>query len=173
MFEKGYIQIYTGNGKGKTTASVGVAIRAIGCGMKVFFGQFLKRRPSSEHKIFADYPNSVKLVQFGTEQFVIGEPSALDIECAQSGLELSRKAIASGYYNLVVLDELNVAISMGLLKVQNVVEILKNKPEHVEIIITGRNAPQELVELAHLVSEVKEVKHYYKIGVPARVGIEE
>ncbi|MDR2400243.1 MAG: cob(I)yrinic acid a,c-diamide adenosyltransferase [Deferribacteraceae bacterium] len=173
MFEKGYIQIYTGNGKGKTTAAVGVAVRAIGNGMKVFFGQFLKHRHSSEHTIFADYPNSIKLVQFGTDQFVIGEPSALDFECAESGLDLSRKAIQSGYYDLVVLDELNAAINLGLIELNAVIGILKSKPEHVEIIITGRNAPPELVELAHLVSEVNEVKHYYKIGVGARAGIEE
>jgi cob(I)alamin adenosyltransferase len=173
MSAKGYIQVYTGDGKGKTTAAIGVAIRALGSGMKVFFGQFLKRRSSSEHKIFADYPNGIKLVQFGTDQFVMGEPSELDIECARSGLELSRKAIQSGYYNLAVLDELNVAVNMGLINVESVTDLLKSKPEQVEIIITGRNAPPELIEIAHLVTEMKEVKHYYKIGVGARVGIEE
>ncbi|MDR2105064.1 MAG: cob(I)yrinic acid a,c-diamide adenosyltransferase [Deferribacteraceae bacterium] len=173
MFEKGYIQIYTGSGKGKTTAAIGVAIRAAGNGMRVFFGQFLKHRPSSEHRIFADYPNNIKLLQFGTDQFVIGKPSKLDIDCAQGGLSLSQKAIQSGYYDLAVLDELNVAVNLGLIELESVIELLKTKPEHVEIIITGRDAPQELIDIAHLVSEVREVKHYYKIGVQARAGVEE
>ncbi len=173
MFETGYIQVYTGNGKGKTTAAIGVTMRAIASGMKVFFGQFMKNTPSAEHKIFADYPQSVMLMQFGTGRFVRGKPEKEDYAKAAAGWEHCKKAIQSGEYDLVVLDELNTALGLGLLFAAEVTGVLRHKHKQTEIIITGRYAPEEIVNIADLVTEMKEIKHYFTQGVGARKGIEE
>jgi cob(I)alamin adenosyltransferase len=172
-FQTGYIQVYTGNGKGKTTAAVGVSVRAVASGMKVFFGQFMKNTPSSEHIIFAAYPQYVNLMQFGSGKFVRGKPDAEDFEKAAAGWGHCKNALQSGLYDLVALDELNTALKFGLLPVEEVVETLRLKPAQTEVIITGRGAPEEIINIADLVTEMKEVKHYFMKGVGARRGIEE
>ena len=172
-FEKGYVQIYTGNGKGKTTAAIGLSVRAISRNMRVFFGQFMKNTYSAEQKIFADYPENIVLKQFGTGQFVRGKPSEEDFMRAEAGWMTCKAAIESGEYDLVVMDELNVVLSLGLLPIEDVLRTVNGKAPQLEIVITGRNAPEALIEAAQLVTEMREIKHYYKIGVPARKGIEE
>ena len=173
LFKTGYIQIYTGNGKGKTTAAIGVTMRAAASGMKVFFGQFMKNTPSSEHIIFADYPHSITLMQFGTGTFVRCSPGAEDYEKAAAGWEHCKKALQSGEYNLVVLDELNTTLKLGLLPVAEIAETIRRKPEQTEVIITGRYATEEIMNIADLITEMKEIRHYFSKGVGARKGIEE
>lgn len=171
--EKGYIQIYTGGGKGKTTAAIGVAIRSIAAGMRVFFGQFMKKGYSSEQGVFSAYPNNITLRQYGSGKFIMGEPSAEDIRLAQNGWAECKAAITGGEYDVIIMDEMNTAVNMGLVELGELLEQLAGKPGNVEIIITGRNAPQKLIDAADLVTEMREIKHYYTQGVQARVGIEE
>ena len=173
LFRTGYIQVYTGNGKGKTTAAIGVTMRAVASGMKVFFGQFMKNTPSSEHVIFADYPQSVTLMQFGTGTFVRGNPGAEDYEKAAAGWKHCKKALQSGDYDLVVLAELNTTLKLELLSAAEVTETIRRKSERTEVIITGRYAPEEVINIADLVTETKEIRHYFSKGVGARKGIEE
>jgi cob(I)alamin adenosyltransferase len=171
-FPEGYIQIYTGGGKGKTTAAIGVTMRATASDMSVFFGQFMKNTPSSEHIIFDAYP-SITYRQFGTGCFVCGRPGREDAKLAEAGWQTCKDAILSGAYDLVVMDELCVTLWFGLLNEAEVIETLKNKPKQTEVILTGRNASEGLIGIAHLVTEMQEIKHYFQIGVPARKGIEE
>lgn len=171
MLEKGYIQVYTGNGKGKTTAALGISLRAICAGNKVFFGQFLKGQPYSELKS-VEFMDGFEMEQFGGECFVSKNPSVKDIEDAKSGLNKMRDVLVSGNYDLVVFDEINVALFFKLLSTSEVIEVLKLKPENTEVILTGRYAPQEIIEFADLVTEMKEIKHYYNDGVLSRTGIE-
>ncbi len=169
---KGYIQIYTGNGKGKTTAALGLTLRATGAGKKVFFAQFVKGQIYSEVKALQQHLPSVEIKQYGLNCFIKNAPTQADIEAARKGLQEITDIILSGKYDIVVLDEANIAIFYGLFSVQELIEVLKQKPDETEIIITGRYAVPELVEIADLVTEMKEVKHYYNQGVQARVGIE-
>ena len=169
---KGYIQVYTGDGKGKTTAALGLALRAVGAGLEVYIAQFMKKRSYSELKSLRKFKNSIKIEQFGRQRFVGQKTTKEDKLLAQKGLKKTKKAIESGKYNLVILDEINVALSYGLLKEDEVIEIIKCRPKGQEIVLTGRNAPQGIIELADLVTEMKEIKHYFSKGVKARAGIE-
>lgn len=171
MLEKGYIQVYTGNGKGKTTAALGITLRAICAGNKVFFGQFLKGQPYSELNAIKFFDN-LDMEQFGGECFVSKSPSEKDIEDANNGLKRMKEILISKKYDIVVFDELNVALFFKLLDVKAVLEVLKLKPKNTEIIVTGRYAPQEIIDIADLVTEMKDIKHYYEKGVTSRVGIE-
>ena len=171
---RGYIQIYTGDGKGKTTASLGLALRAAGHGLKVRIIQFMKG--------WIDYgelngvrmlgPN-VRLEQAGRDTFVDrNSPDPEDVRMARQGWELAKGVILGKQADLVILDEINCAVDFGLLPEAEVLETLKGKPEGMEIVLTGRNAPVSFIELVDLVTEMREVKHYYAKGVDARVGIE-
>ena len=166
----GYIQIYTGNGKGKTTAALGLALRAAGAGLKVFIGQFLKTQ-SSEHQALNRFEDLIKIETYGGPKF-IKTPSVEDKNMAEKGFKSCMDSINSGKYDVVILDEINVAIHLGLLNLEQVLVLLKKKPKDVEIILTGRYAPKELIEIADLVTEMHEVKHYYHKGIKARKGIE-
>ena len=168
---KGYVHVYTGNGKGKTTASLGLAIRAYLAGKKVFFGQFIKGMEYSELNI-EKYLPGFKIHQFGRDCFIYKDPTEEDILAAREGLETFGEVLKSGEYDLVVLDELNIALYYKLFTVEEAVKIIEERASHVEVVITGRNAPEEIIELADLVTEMKEVKHYYNNGVMARKGIE-
>lgn len=168
---KGYIQIYTGNGKGKTTAALGVSLRAVCAGKKVFFGQFLKGMDYSELGAVKYLPNFT-MKQYGSDKFVYGKPSEEDIRSARNGLEEIKKILIKGQYDIVVMDELNVAIYCKLISLKQVMDTLSYKKDNVEVIITGRYATKELIEKADLVTEMFEIKHYYAKGVEARVGIE-
>jgi cob(I)alamin adenosyltransferase len=168
----GYVQVYTGNGKGKTTAAIGLTVRAVGAGLRVYFCQFMKGQNCSELRALDQFKDLIEIRQFGNESFVIGVPSESDISAAMNGFEEALNAVMSGSYDLVVLDEINYAINLNLIKLHSVVQLIRNKPAQVEIVLTGRNAAKEIIENADLVSEVIEVKHYFKKGILARKGIE-
>ena len=169
--KKGYVHIYTGNGKGKTTAALGLSLRAVCAGKKVFFGQFVKGMEYSELNSMNFLPN-FEMEQFGRDCFIFNSPTHEDIELARRGLKKCREILKSGEYDLVVLDELNIAIYYNLFTSQEAIDMIKERAPHVEVIITGRYAEKDMIELADLVTEMKEVKHYYTKGVGARKGIE-
>ncbi len=167
----GFVHVYTGNGKGKTTAAFGQALRAACAGMNVFIGQFIKGMKYTELDVERYIPN-ITIEQFGRDCFIKRNPDKIDIELAQKGFEKVKNFILNGTYDLVILDELNVAIYYGLIPVSQVLELLEKRDKDVEIIITGRYAPNELLEYADLVTQMREVKHYYTKGIMARKGIE-
>ena len=169
---KGYIQVYTGNGKGKTTAAFGLALRAAGAGMKVFIAQFVKGQEYSEVTAIRKFLPSVTITQYGLDCFIVNTPTQADIDIARKGLEEISSVISSGEYDIVILDEANIAVYYNLFTAAELIEVLKRKPQSLEIVITGRYACPEILEMADLVTEMKEVKHYYTQGVQARKGIE-
>ena len=171
---KGYIQVYTGNGKGKTTAALGLALRAAGHGLKTYMGQFLKGQEYGELHSVEKLSPLITIEQFGRKGFihVTRDPDQEDIEMAREGLEKCLEAMLSGEYTLIILDEVNVAIDFNLIEEQRVHDFLDKKPAHIEVILTGRYAPESLIERADLVTEMTQIKHYYEKDVPARVGIE-
>ncbi|MBF0336899.1 MAG: cob(I)yrinic acid a,c-diamide adenosyltransferase [Nitrospirae bacterium] len=177
---KGYVQVYTGNGKGKTTAAVGLAVRAAGSGLRVFFAQFIKSTGSGEFHFISrsgtlptlqSVDDLIEVRQYGMG-FVRGAPGAEDIEAAIRGLSQCQEAVLSANYQVVILDEINVAMTLGLLGLDEVVELIQGRPQGVELVLTGRGAPQRVIELADLVTEFREIKHYFTKGVTARQGIE-
>jgi cob(I)alamin adenosyltransferase len=169
---KGYVQVYTGDGKGKSTAAIGQAIRAAGAGWKIFFAQFVKGQMYSEIKIIREKLPEIEIAQFGRDCFIKKEPDPEDYERARRGFNTVKEKIASGQYNLIVLDEINIAIYYELIGLNEVLELINNKPEPLELIITGRKAPKEIIEVADLVTEMKEIKHYFTKNIKAREGIE-
>lgn len=166
---RGYIQVYTGDGKGKTSAALGLAVRALGRKKRVCIVQFMKGLETGEVLFFQDV-KGVEIKQFGSGNFVF--ELAQERELAKKGLEYAREQMLSGNFDVIILDEINVAIAMKLIPIDDVLSFLKEKPENVEVVLTGRNAPKELLDIADLVTEMREVKHYYKKGVMAREGIE-
>ena len=176
LLEHGYIQIYTGDGKGKTTASLGLALRALGHGWKVMVIQFTKGDSGTTYGEIASagkFIEKLEVHQFGMDRVVYKHNVCIeDYKEAKKGWELAKQAIQSGEYQLVILDELNICVAMNMIKVSEVKEVLLNKPESLEIVLTGRYAHPELVALAHLVTEMKPIKHYFDMGVMARQGIE-
>ena len=169
---KGYIHVYTGDGKGKTTAALGLAIRAVGAGLKVYIAQFLKHGDYSEIKGLDRFSDTITVEQFGRGRFIKGRPSKEDVAAARQGLKKVKTILAAGKYSVVILDEANVAVSLNLFSENELLEILDHRPDNVEIIITGRGAAAGIIEAADLVTEMKEIKHYFKKGVKARIGIE-
>jgi len=169
---KGYIQVYTGDGKGKTTAALGLALRAAGAGLKVYIAQFIKTGEYSEIRALKRFSDRITVEQFGTGKFVIGPPDPEEIQSARTGLERAEAILRAGKHDLVVLDEANVAVACGLFALDELLGLIRLKPESTELVITGRQADPRLLEQADLVSEIKAVKHYYSKGVDARVGIE-
>jgi len=168
----GLIMVFTGNGKGKTTAAVGQAIRALGHGYKVFMIHFLKGRDYGEFLATTQMPN-LTVVRAGRDDFVNREkPDPIDVELARDGFARAEKAIMSGDYDLVVLDEINVAVDYGLVDENDLLKLLRNKPKKVTVILTGRNASVDLVKIADTVSEILAIKHHYEQGVECRRGIE-
>ena len=171
---KGYIQVYTGNGKGKTTAALGLSLRAAGHGLRTVIIQFMKGWIDyGELKGVEMLSPYVEIHQAGRDTFVHRkDPDPEDVRLAREGLELARNTILGKRADIVVLDEINCAVDFGLLPVTEVLDLLRRKPEGMEILLTGRGAPPEFLELADLVTEMREVKHYYAKGVDARVGVE-
>lgn len=169
--DKGYVHVYTGNGKGKTTASIGLSVRAALAGKKVYIGQFIKGMEYSELAVQKYIPN-IEIHQFGRDCFIYNDPTEEDIIAAKKGLEICRQVLKNGEYDLVVLDELNIALYYKLFSVEEVVDVVVNRGDHVEVVITGRYAPKEIIDIADLVTEMKDVKHYYDKGIMARKGIE-
>ena len=168
---KGMLQVYTGDGKGKTTAAIGLAIRAIGAGLNVFMGQFVKSMKYSEIKALENIEN-ITVKQYGLDCFIKNEPNEEDIKAARKGLEDIKGVLKSGEYDLVILDEANIAVYFGLFSVEELIEAIKDRNDEVEVIVTGRKAKDKIIELADLVTEMKETKHYYHKGIEARDGIE-
>jgi len=171
--EKGLVQVYTGDGKGKSSAAFGLALRAIGRGLKVYIIQFIKGGFDYGELYIVDKLPNLTLRAFGRGKFVTEKPPAkVDIESAEEALALAEKVVKSGEYDIVILDEINVALNLNLIKTEKVVKLMKDKPKHVELILTGRYAPDEITEVADLVTEMREVKHPYNKGFQARKGIE-
>lgn len=169
---KGNIQVYTGNGKGKTTAALGLAIQAAGIGLKVFIAQFNKRGDYSEIKALKRFSDLITVEQYGLGRFINNKPFPKDIEAARKGLKKVKDIISVGEHKVVILDEANVAVKNGLFSVQDLLGVMLAKPDHVKLVITGRGASSRIIENADQVIEMKEVKHYYQEGIKARVGIE-
>jgi cob(I)alamin adenosyltransferase len=170
--EKGYVHLYTGNGKGKTTAALGLALRAAGAGLKVYIAQFAKGAVTSELKSLKRFSKQITVRQSGARTFIKRKPAAADRTLAGKGLSAVQKAVRFGGYDVVIFDEVCVACRYNLIAVKSIVDLIKRRPEHVEIILTGRYAPEEFVKMADIVTEMKEVKHYFIKGVTARKGIE-
>jgi cob(I)alamin adenosyltransferase len=168
----GYIQVYTGDGKGKTTAALGLALRAAGAGLQVFIAQFIKSGDYSEIKALTVHADRIRVEQFGLGRFIKGKPTAQDVSTAQKGLKAVRDALDGGEYDLVIMDEGNVAAACGLFAAEDLLALMERKPHAVELVITGRGADRRVIDNADLVTEMKAVKHYYEAGVAARVGIE-
>jgi len=171
--EKGLVQVYTGNGKGKTSAAFGLALRATGRGLKVFIIQFIKGGfDYGELHIIDRLPN-VTLKAFGRGKFITAKPpEKKDIDLANEGLRLAKDIIEGGEYDIVILDEINVAVDLKLVDLGEVLDLVRNKPSHVELVLTGRNAPEQLIQIADLVTEMKEMKHPFSKGYQSRKGIE-
>ena len=169
---QGFVQIYTGDGKGKTTAALGLALRAAGAGLRVYFGQFIKNGDYSELTGLARFDDCITVAQFGLGRFVGGEPAPEDREAAQQGLQEIRRALVSGAYDLVIGDEANVAASRALIDEAALLELIDLRPPQVDLVLTGRGAPAAVLARADLVTEMRAVRHYYDRGVAARVGIE-
>jgi cob(I)alamin adenosyltransferase len=170
--KKGFVHLYTGNGKGKTTAALGLALRAAGAGLKVFIAQFAKGVETSEVRLFKNASKQITIKQVGRRSFIKRNPAKIDCTLAANGLAMVEKIMASGRYDVVILDELCIACCYNLIPIRKILDTIKNRPEKVEVIITGRNAPKELVQVADLVTDMREIKHYYNSGVKARKGIE-
>jgi cob(I)alamin adenosyltransferase len=168
----GYVQVYTGDGKGKSTAAFGLALRAAGAGLKVFVAQFVKGMYYSELDAFRRFDDLVTLRQYGRGCFIAREPTREDVEAARAALPEVERALSSGAYQLVILDEANIATHFGLISVDELIELIDRRAPSVEVVVTGRNADAKLLARADLVTEMREVKHYYARGVEARVGIE-
>ncbi len=169
---KGYVQVYTGDGKGKTTAALGVCLRASGAKKKIYIAQFMKLGIYNEINSIKLLKNFIEIEQFGTGNFVGNKISVKEIEKAKKGIEKLKKKSSSGKYDIIVLDEINVAIHYKIIPVSDLINIINNKEKYTELIITGRNANSKIIKMADLVTEMKEIKHYYKIGIKARIGIE-
>ncbi len=167
--ERGFVQIYTGNGKGKSTAAFGLALRAVGAGYKVLIIQFLKGQEYSEHVSFKKLGIDFEL--YGRPEFIVGNPTDEDKKLCSEGLKRAKRAYEEDY-DIVILDEACVAVYLGVMKLDDLVDVICKKPPNVELVLTGRYAHERLVELADLVTEMKEVKHYYSKGIIARKGVE-
>ena len=172
--KKGFVQVYTGNGKGKTTAALGLALRAVGHGLKVLMIQFMKGSVQygeiESAKKLAPY---LTIKQVGRETFISkSNPDPKDLQLAQEGFSIAKKAIQNKEYDIVILDEINLAVDYDLIPLTEILQLMDSKPEEIELILTGRNAKREILERADLVTEMVDRKHYYDKGVPAREGIE-
>jgi cob(I)alamin adenosyltransferase len=171
--ERGCVQVYTGNGKGKTTAALGLALRAVGRGLRVCVFQFIKGGgPYGEHLIAEKLAPLLTIIQSGRPGWVNTKDISEDRRVAQDALQQAKELLTSDAYDLVVLDEINGAVGFGLIDVEQVLDVIALKPERVELVLTGRNAHARVIEAADLVTEMCEIKHYYAAGVPARTGIE-
>ncbi|MGD0280995.1 MAG: cob(I)yrinic acid a,c-diamide adenosyltransferase [Dissulfurispiraceae bacterium] len=169
---RGYIQIYTGNGKGKTTAALGLALRAAGAGLRVFIAQFVKQRRCSEHKALERFSDLITVKRFGKGFMMERGPGKADLESAEKGFKEVKDIIASRHYDVVILDEINIALHYRLIRIEELLDVMGKKPLGVELVLTGRYTDSRIIDQADLVTEMKEIKHYSHRGVKARTGIE-
>jgi cob(I)alamin adenosyltransferase len=171
--EKGLVQVYTGNGKGKTSAAFGLALRAVGRGLKVYIVQFIKGGFDYGELYIADKLPGLTLKAYGRGRFVSEkDPDKVDAELARDALKKAQEVVNKGEVDVLILDEINVALSLKLIKNDEVLELIRKKPEQMELVLTGRKAPVEIVQAADLVTEMIEIKHPYNSGFKARKGIE-
>ena len=172
--ERGYLQVYTGNGKGKTTAMIGLTVRAVGANLKVFIGQFMKDDEYNEIKALRARFPEVTIEQYGSGKGFVRDRKANEHDkiTGKQGYKRVLEALTSSLYDVVILDEINVALFLGIISLEEVLYLMDNKPKNVELILTGRYAAKEIIEQADLVTEMKDIKHYYEKGVVARDGIE-
>jgi cob(I)alamin adenosyltransferase len=170
--KNGLIHVYTGNGKGKTTAAIGLGVRAIGNGLKVLMIQFMKGRRYSELNALSNLKNFT-VMQFGRDEFVSKEkPEQIDIDLAQKGLTYTKEILQKNTYDVIILDEINVAVEYHLITIDDVLQLLKEKPPSLELVLTGRYASPEIIKHADIVSEILEIKHPYQKGILSRKGID-
>ncbi len=167
-----FVHVYTGDGKGKTTAALGLALRAAGAGWDVFFAQFVKGQPTSELQALERFSDRITVRRFGGSKFVAPGGDAESNRKAEEGLRQCEEAVGSGRYQLVVLDEANVAAALDVVDLERLLRLIDGRPENVELVLTGRWAPRQILDRADLVTEMREVRHYYRQGVSARRGIE-
>ena len=173
QLSQGLLQVYTGEGKGKTTCALGLGLRAVGQGLKVYIVQFIKGRETGESRAAARLSPELTFRFFGRPGFGrLRAPTSEDLQLIREAWDLARHVIMAGDHDVVILDEINLALAHGLVPLAEALEVLRRRPPHVEVILTGRKAPSELLELADLVTEMRPVKHYYQAGVEARAGIE-
>ena len=170
--EKGCVQVYTGDGKGKTTAALGLALRAAGAGLRVLIVQFMKSGACSEHAALARLADRITVRHCGRDAFVRGEASPEDVRLAADGLRDATESLRSGRFDVVILDEACVAVHFKLFSAAELVDAIRGRRPGTEVVVTGRRAPPELLAAADLVTEMREVRHYFAAGVPARRGIE-
>ena len=170
--KKGLVQIYTGNGKGKTTAALGLSLRAAGQGLKVFIAQFVKGMFYGELEALERFAPQITLRQYGRKCFIRDKPTEEDVRLAREGWQEIQDVLKSAKFDLLILDEIGIAIHYRLISLEEVEELLRARPEGVELVLTGRKIPEALYEQADLVTEMREIKHYYSAGVQARKGIE-
>lgn len=169
----GLVQVYTGEGKGKTTAALGLAIRAWGRNFRVVIIQFLKPADSGEYLVLNQLPERMEVKSFGRAAFVYpGSVKEKDIEAAEQGLDYARMIVVNNSADLLVLDEINCAMALGLIEARDVVQLIRNRPETMEMVLTGRGAPEEIIRQADLVTKMEEIKHPFGSGIKARRGIE-
>lgn len=171
---KGLVQVYTGNGKGKTTAALGLVFRALGHGLRIHVMQFMKGQTVyGELETAKQFAANLTIEQVGSKAFIRrGQETERDRQMAREAFDRARSIVSSGDYDLVVLDELNCALDFNLVTLADVQELIRSKAPHTELVITGRNAHPEIVAMADLVTEMREIKHYFNAGQPARVAIE-
>ena len=169
---QGFVQVYTGDGKGKTTAALGLALRAVGADLRVYIGQFIKNADYSEIKALERFADCITIEQFGRGCFLLTEPCQADIDAAHQGLVTLSQVLVSGAYDVVIADEANVAVALQLIDENDLLALIDRRPPQVELVLTGRGAPPLVLERADLVTEMRMVKHYYDQGILARKGIE-
>jgi cob(I)alamin adenosyltransferase len=169
---KRHVHVYTGEGKGKTTAALGLVLRAAGAGHRVLIAQFVKGMKYSELNAIERFSGLITLRQYGRGCFILGQPKKADIKAAKNGFDEVKKIIESGHYQVVILDEATIATYYRLLTVEDILELIRVRPQDVELVITGRYADSRILDRADLVMEMVEIKHYYQQGVSVRVGIE-
>ncbi|MFH2011055.1 MAG: cob(I)yrinic acid a,c-diamide adenosyltransferase [bacterium] len=168
----GYVQVYTGDGKGKTTAAFGLALRAVGAGLRVYIAQFVKGMHYSELDVVDRFEGALVVEQFGRDCFIRREPEPEDIAAARQGYDRALEVLRAGDYDVVVLDEANIATHFNLFTVDDLLALIDARPDHVELVITGRRADPRILDRADLVTDMREIKHYYQQGVEARRGFE-
>ena len=169
---QGFVQVYTGDGKGKTTAALGLALRAAGAGLRVYIGQFIKNADYSEIAALERFADCITIEQFGLGCFILTQPGQEDIDAAHRALAALEAGLRSGAYDLVIADEANVAVALGLISEQELLALINCRSPQVELVLTGRGAPQSVLDRADLVTEMRSIKHYYDQGILSRKGIE-
>jgi cob(I)alamin adenosyltransferase len=175
MLSKGYTHIYTGTGKGKTSAALGLAFRAAGSGLRSIVLQFMKGQPSGEIDAAAKLEGAIIIEQYGSDRFCRPDDGSFKEhrEYALRGLDRARAVITGGGYSIVILDEIITAAHFGIISDEDIIALIRSKPETAELVLTGRGASEELIRHADLVTEMREIRHYYQSGVAPRKGIED